>query len=242
MSRHWGNPLPLCCVPHQVRSCPICAAKTKKGIMRFKQWRIAQHPEQFEGDGPAFIPEWSLPFLPFWFQALHCAGGGVLSFDRLDEARQWVADRTAEPKVTYHAATFPPKYKVAPAQISHGSYIPSANAVPPPKPDWTKRRKYSRCRSASANKTTMITESFRFHGRISNGRESSTSRRSVIITGKKDLNAFADVVGRQAEDARNAGQVINADRLDRLAAKIRRSKRFEIVVPMDAKLGSSGEK
>lgn len=81
-----------------------------------------------------------------------------------------------------------------------------------------------------------MTESFHFHGKVIDGRQSSRVRRTVTITGKKDLNAFADVLIEQARQAKAAGEMANSERLEKLADKIRRVRLFKVDVPLDEKL------
>jgi hypothetical protein len=39
MSKHWGNPAPMKCVPHQRRDCWICTeAGAEKLMSRAKHW------------------------------------------------------------------------------------------------------------------------------------------------------------------------------------------------------------
>lgn len=80
----------------------------------------------------------------------------------------------------------------------------------------------------------MITERIHLTATFRDGKGRERQRRTVIITGKRDLAAFADVLLKEAAQARAAGNERNADRLDRLSRQVRNSRRFTMDVPMDA--------
>jgi hypothetical protein len=82
-----------------------------------------------------------------------------------------------------------------------------------------------------------VTEKFHFTGKIRGKHSTSTSRRTVEITGK-DLPKFADVLIAQAKAARAAKNISHAEYLERVAATVRKAKKFTMAVPLDAKLGA----
>lgn len=78
----------------------------------------------------------------------------------------------------------------------------------------------------------MIKEHFKISFTKAGKKERSSVERFVEITGK-DLPRFADVLLRQAAEARKEGKVGEADRFERLSARVRKARKFSCRIPTD---------